>query len=421
MVYYDCNALFSQKGDNIMVRRKDKKGRVLNTGESQREDGKYVFQYMDSKGKRKSVYSWKLIPSDVTPAGKRKDISLREKEKVIQSNLSDGIVADGGNLTVIDLVNRYVSQKKGARYNTRKTYGYVERVLKKEKFGNVRIDKIKPSDAKLWAIKLQSDGKKYKTIQLIFGVIKPAFETAIEDDLIRKNPFSFSLKTVIMNDAVKRTGIGKEQELSLLNFIKKDKHYSRYYEAIYILLHTGIRISELCGITISDIDFENKILKIDHQLQKNDNEYRITSTKSLGGIRQIPLTDDLCECFKKVIHSRKPKVEPIIEGKTGFLFLKRDGMPTVYSNWDDRFRNILKSYNAVHENKISMTPHICRHTFCSNMAEAKINIKSLQYLMGHSNVSITLDTYTHLKFDDMKKDILDAQSILAKKENKISI
>lgn len=92
--------------------RKDSKGRKLMTGESQDKDGRYRYKYCDSFGNRKSVYSWRLTESDSYPKGKRKDISLREKEKNIQKELNDDIIPDGGNMTVLELVEKYINQKE---------------------------------------------------------------------------------------------------------------------------------------------------------------------------------------------------------------------------------------------------------------------------------------------------------------------
>ena len=135
--------------------RRDNKGRKLFNGESQRKDGKYEYKYQDALGKRKTVYSWKLTPTDRVPAGKRDDISLREKIKQIQKDLNSNITPDGGNFTVLELVEKYISQKTGVRHNTRANYNFVVNVIQKEAFGQKRIDKIKVSDAKEWLIKMQ--------------------------------------------------------------------------------------------------------------------------------------------------------------------------------------------------------------------------------------------------------------------------
>ena len=95
-----------------MSDRRDSKKRKLWAGESQDKDGRYVYKYIDAFGKRKAVYSWRLTEADATPKDKKKDLSLREKEKQIQRDLSNNIATDGGNMTVLDLVKRYVSQKR---------------------------------------------------------------------------------------------------------------------------------------------------------------------------------------------------------------------------------------------------------------------------------------------------------------------
>ena len=96
-----------------MGKRRDRKGRILRNGESQRTDGRYAYVYTDCFGKQKFAYSWKLEPTDPLPAGKKPCISLREKEKEIKREIDSGIMPYGGNLTVLELVNRYLKQKTG--------------------------------------------------------------------------------------------------------------------------------------------------------------------------------------------------------------------------------------------------------------------------------------------------------------------
>lgn len=391
-----------------MIRRKDNKGRVLNDGESQRKDGRYTYQYTDIFGNRKSVYSWKLLPADKMPCGKRKDLSLREKEKQIKSDLDNGVVPCGGNLTVLELVEKYISQKKGVRCGTELSYNFVANILKKESFGMMRIDKVKVSNAKEWMISLQATGRSYNTICKICGVVRPAFQMAVEDDFLVKNPFIFKMGTVIINDTKTRNALTKLQEEQFLDFVKNDRVYGRLYNGIYILFHTGLRISELCGLTISDIDLKNRKIIVDHQLQRpNGTEFIIGDTKTVHGKREIPMTDDVYDCFKQIIKDRKsPKVEPIIGGKTGFLFLNRNSNPMSATIWNAYFTRIVNKYNKTHKVQLpNITPHICRHTFCSNMAKSGMNPKILQYIMGHADIGITLNTYTHVNFDNARNEL----------------
>ena len=388
-------------------KRRDNRNRILHNGESQRQDGRYAYKYKDINGETKFVYSWRLDKNDRAPAGKPRDLSLREKERQIQQDLFNQIVPNGGNLTVLELVQKYLSLKVNVRHNTQANYNFVVGILKKEAFGGLRIDKVKLSDAKAWLIKLQKDGRGYSTIHSVRGVVRPAFEMAVQDDLIRKNPFGFELATVVVNDSVTREAITRAQERAFLKFIQEDNCYRKYYDGIYILFHTGLRISEFCGLTISDIDFQNKRIRVDHQLQrKRDMEYIIEDTKTKSGERYVPMSQQVAECFRRVIANRKaPKQEPIIDGYTGLLFLDKNGMPMVALHWEHYFKHILNKYNSIYKVQLpKITPHVCRHTFCSNMARSGMSPKTLQYIMGHSDISVTLNTYTHLTFDDAKAE-----------------
>ena len=389
-------------------KRRDNKGRVLRNGESQRKDGRFMYKYTDNAGNIKYVYSWKLVKTDTVPKGAKDDLSLREKEKLIHRDLEDDIVPCGGEMTVLDLVKKYVSQKTGVKHNTEANYNFVINIIKKEDFGKKRIDKVKLFDAKGWLIKLQSDGRGYSTIHSVRGVIRPAFQMAVDDDLIRKNPFEFQLATVVVNDSVTREALTRKQERAFLKFVKEDKHFSRYYEGIYILFKTGLRISEFVGLTIADIDLKNGVIDVNHQLQRKRNmEYVIEETKTECGTRLVPMTDEVKKCFRKIIENRKkPKTEPMIDGKVGFLYLDKNDMPMVALHWEKYFQHICEKYNKIYKAEMpKVTPHVCRHTFCSNMAKSGMNPKTLQKIMGHSDIGVTLNTYTHVGFEDIQKEM----------------
>lgn len=340
---------------------------------------------------------------------KKREPSLREKEKQIEADLFDHIVTNGGNYTVLELVEKYVSLKTGVRHNTVAGYKTVINILKKEAFGRQRIDKVRLSDAKAWLIKLQQvDGRGYSSIHSIRGVLRPAFQMAVDDDLIRKNPFGFELASVIVNDSVTREAITRKQERDLLKFIKEDNHFSRYYDAIYILFHTGLRISEFCGLTIPDIEFEEMRIKVDHQLQRTSKmEYVIQDPKTESGIRYVPMTEEVAACFHRIITKREaPKVEPMVDGYIRFLCLDKNDMPMVALHWEKYLEHIIEKYNKIYRVQMpKVTPHVCRHTFCSNMAKSGMNPKTLQYIMGHADISVTLNTYTHVNFDDAKEEL----------------
>lgn len=276
-------------------KRRDNRNRILREGEYQRTDGRYRYRYIDEDGKEKNVYSWRLDKNDPTPRGKKRELSLREKEKQIQADLFDHIVTSGGNYTVVELVEKYTSLKTGVGHNTKAGYKTVINILNREAFGKQRIDKVCLSDAKAWLIKLQQvDGRGYSSIHSIRGVLRPAFQLAVDDDLIR----------ILAN-----------------------------------------RVA--------------------------------------------------------------PKIEPMVDGYAGFLFLDKNDKPMVALHWEKYLEHIIEKYNKIYRIQMpKVTPHVCRHTFCSNMAKSGMNPKTLQYIMGHSDISVTLNVYTHVQFDDAQAELL---------------
>ena len=388
-------------------KRRDSKHRVLRNGESIRADGKYQFKYYVG-GKIKFVYSWRLEPTDTTPQGKKPGPSLRELEKMIGRDLDSLLDPTMKRMTVLELVERYLATKTGVRPNTLMNYNFVMNLLQKEDFALKTIGEVKTSDAKLFLIKLQQDGKRYSTVKTVRGVLRPAFQMAVDDDLLNKNPFSFELAGVVVNDSVTREAITRDQMRKFLKFVHDDNNYCKYYEVVYILFHTGMRISEFCGLTISDIDFEHHLINIDHQLQRcADMTLVIQETKTHAGTRKIPMTEDVEKCFRAIIEDRPtPKIERMVDGYSGFLFLDKNCLPEVAMHWEHRFNHMVKRYNDIYKVQMpNITPHVCRHTYCSNQAKAGMNPKTLQYLMGHSEIGVTLNTYTHLGLEDAAEEL----------------
>lgn len=371
-------------------KRKDAKGRVLRAGESQRKDLIYQYRYTDIRGKRQTVYS-----SDLK--------ELREKEKEIQKHLNDGIDYAAGQTTVIALLERYIGLKQGVRYNTRVGYNFVLNLVKQEDFGYRQIGSIKVSDAQQWTIKLHKDGRGYSTITSVRGVVKPAFQMACNEDIIRRNPFDFKLVDVFPNDSKKRGAMTEEQQDLWMTFIREDKTYAKYYDEFVVLLGTGMRVSEFCGLTMNDLDFESRRIRVDHQLvRERSGKYYVEKTKTACGVRYIPMTDDVYQSLKNILARRKKvKVETIVDGYSGFILLGKDSKPKVALPIENEMRWAMKKYGKLHPDQPlpNITPHVFRHTFCTNMANAGMDVKTLQYLMGHSDVGVTLNIYTHASYD----------------------
>ena len=385
-------------------KRRYSKGRILRTGESQRKNGMYEFRYTDANKTRRAIYDMDLV-------------RLRKKEDEIKVMQHDGIDYAGGAITVIQLLERYIRIKRGVRYNTTTGYMFVMSVIQKEAFGQRIIRDIKISDAKEWFIKLFEDGYSYSTIASIRGVIKPAFQMAYNDDIIRRNPFEFRLD-IIPNNTQKRVALTRRQQEQFLEYIRNDEHFCRYLDEIKILLGTGMRISELCGLTISDLDFERRRIRVDHQLVRTREGKRyIEKTKTECGCRYIPMSDEVYECFLNILSRRKKQNKEImIDGYAGFILLDKSGNPKVAMHIQKVVQRLCEKYNE--ENIIPLpriSPHVFRHTFCTNMADAGMDLKSLQYLMGHSDASVTLNVYTHNSYEKAEESMAQIVSLGGKK------
>ncbi len=377
-------------------KRRDNKGRILRTGESQRADGRYMYKYVNRAGETKVVYSWKLVATDRVPKGKRDDLSLREKEREIQRDLEDGIDTKGKKMTLCELYAKKTAQRINVKKNTLAGRKYLMDALKQDKLGSRSIDSIKPSDAKEWAVRMKEKGYGFKTISNYKRSLKASFYMAIEDDYVRKNPFDFQLSEVIDDDSESRQALSEEQEEKLLSFLQHDTVYQKYYDDVLILLKTGLRISELCGLTAQDLDFENHTINIDHQLLRNQEGYYIETPKTKCGIRKVPMSEEAGKAFQRVLKRKKTGKSIQIDGYRNFLFLNQKGIPMTACYYTSTLRNIVKKYNKCHDEPLpKITPHILRHTFCTRLAQKNMNPKNLQYIMGHSSIMITLNLYAH--------------------------
>ena len=157
--------------------------------------------------------------------------------------------------------------------------------------------------------------------------------------------------------------------------------------------------AEMCGLTEADIDLTNRVIFVDHQLARSvGGGYRVDEPKTESGKRYIYMTDEVMAAFEHVVASR-PKAKPMsVDGRTGFIFLNRDGLPRVGGDYDRVFRGLRGKYAKKGKMELpdGMTPHTLRHTFCTEMAKAGMNPKALQYIMGHKDIKMTLGYYAHM-------------------------
>ena len=389
-------------------KRRDSRNRVLRTGESQRKDGRYLYKYVDADGKPQSVYSWKLVATDKVPAGKRDCIALRDKEREIQKSLADGISMAGRKMTVCELYDKYTTLKGNVKRSTIENRQFVAKVLQADDLGARDIGSVKPSDAQEWAVRMKEKGYSYRLINNIKRSLKASFAIAVSDGWVRKNPFDFTLNAVISNDTQARQALTEEQEQAFLQFLQSSPVYRRYYDEILILLKTGLRISEFCGLTVDDIDFADGIINIDHQLLWETNKgLYIDTPKSKSSIRKVPMSEEARKAFERVIAWRGEPEPYTVDGYSGFLFVSESGKPYLADHYQTVLRRAVQRYNRTHAEQLpKISPHVLRHTFCTRLASKNMNPKSLQYIMGHADINITLNLYAHVSLDAVKAEVV---------------
>jgi integrase len=405
-MWYNENAISGlspqKEGVSMSEKRKDHKGRILRTGESQRKDLLYQYRYQDARGQRKTIYE-----RDLT--------KLREREKELAKQVDDGVDYAAGKISAAELLERYVSLKRNVKPSTECFFRSIIRSIKKTDFGYMDVCNIKMSDAKKMCIDLSDMGLSFGTISRLHVVTKAAFRMAVEEDIIRKNPFSFPLSSVVRKTTVRREALSEAQQKVWLDFIKNDEIYSKYYDEYVVMLGTGVRVSELCGLTKKDLDFENRRIYITHQLQRDiHGVYHIYEPKSESGVRVIPMSDEVYESLKNILRNRKaPKTEMIIDGHSGFILINKFGNPKVAQNIEKAVALAQQRYDKLHPDAPlpHISPHVLRHTFCTNMVNGGMGVKSLQYLMGHANAKVTLDVYSHASSEQAEKEMLKIVNI----------
>ena len=180
--------------------------------------------------------------------------------------------------------------------------------------------------------------------------------------------------------------------------------YTTGDKLLNVMKEEEIGIAELARI--SGVP-ERTILDIMAGVKEPELGVIIETTKTDAGTRVLPITEDVAQMFQAIIEDRNaPKVEKSIDGYSGFLFYDDNGMPLVAMHWQHRFNHMVGRYNDIYRVQMpNITPHVCRHTYCSNMAKSGMNPKTLHYLMGHSDISVTMNVYTHIGFDDAEEEL----------------
>lgn len=255
--------------------------------------------------------------------------------------------------------------------------------------------------------------EKYNNINT---VLRPTFQLAVRDDIIRKNPVDGAyceIKKRNGGSRKTRRALTVEQQRELMDYVANNPCFYHWYPFFLFLLATGCRIGEAIGIRWDDIDLERRVININHSLtyyQRSDDsfrcEFRVSLPKTEAGVRLIPMMPQLYEVLKDE-YDRQTKegfCETNIDGMTNFVFTNRFGNPHNPAAVNRAIKRIVDTHNAEEEveaKKKRRDPiiiprfscHIFRHTFASRFCENETNIKVIQEVMGHADVSTTMNIY----------------------------
>ena len=166
------------------------------------------------------------------------------------------------------------------------------------------------------------------------------------------------------------------------------------------------------GVSLADVRADIEAT-IDEAMDSADPEVQTNFKKYFGNKRPTPeeyiyktMSDEVYQAFQNILKHRRKQKNLVIDGYSVFLFINRNGNPQVAVNYEAVFRKLVDKYNSKHEEPLpKITPHVMRHTFCTRLANAGMNPKALQYVMGHSNITITLNLYTHASLETVKSEL----------------
>ena len=397
-------------------KKRDKKGRILRPGERQREDGRYEYRYKDAQGNTRSIYSWKLVETDKLPAGKKWEASLREMEKKIQRDLEDGINGYAGARTTLNsFFDAYIVTKYELKLSTRTNYKYMYKKYVSEGLGQRSIGSIKYSDIKKFYIHLIKEvGFKPNSMEIIHTILHPVFAVAVRDGLIRTNPTEGVMTEIKKShdwEKGKRHALTVAQQTAFISYIAGSSQFAHWLPIFTVLLGTGCRVGEAVGLRWQDCDFEENVISVNHNLiyrvqDSGKCEYHVTTPKTRSGIRIIPMLSEVKKAllgeYDRQLREGFTKLE--VDGYSGFIFQNQLGEclnPHAINRAIDR---ISKAYNreeteraAKEKREPELLPHFSahnlRHTFCTRFCENETNLKIIQEIMGHADISTTMNVY----------------------------
>ena len=385
-------------------KRKDKDRIVLRTGEGQRPNRTYEYRWTDKTGKRRRVYAKTLE-------------ELREKEKEIERDKSDGIKAEARYVTVNELFDLWKQIKRGLKDNTIQNYQYMYNTFVRPEFGKKRISTLKKTDVKRFYNYLADErGLKASTIDSIHTVLHQVLDMAVDDSYIRSNPSNNVLKELKQSHVFKtekRKALTKPQQDLLLDFLQRNHTYNHWYPIFAVMLGTGLRVGEATGLRWCDIDLDKGMVDVNHTLvyychrhevEKNGCYFNVNTPKTETSTRQVPMMDFVKEAFLKEKEYQEAvgvECKATVDGYTDFIFVNRFGNVQHQGTLNKAIRRIIRDCNdevlMKGEDDPVLLPHFSchtlRHTFTTRMCEAGVNVKVIQDTLGHADIATTLNIY----------------------------
>ncbi|MBA4700284.1 MAG: site-specific integrase [Ruminococcus sp.] len=391
-------------------KRKDSKGRLLRTGESQRKDGSYEYKYDDLDGVRRSLYSWKLVATDRTPQGKRDKLSLREQEKELEEKLSDGYHIRASMITLSDCIKKYLSIKRFANATYTNYMYYFEKDIENSVLGRKQVIDIRKSDIKQFYSLKSKGGYSNGTIQILHKIIRPSLQLLVDDEVIGRNPADSCCSDY--TKTVPRDAMSPIEQQIFFNEILKYHRNGRKYGLLFtIIQETSTRPNEIIGLDWSNVDMRKREIKVNHGIvyRKKNGKMQFYATYGTDKNREriIPMTDLAYECFK-ILHAGRltNKSTLVVDGYSDFVFVSESGTPLYAVSVNKQLYAMVNRYNKATNNDFPIISiNTFRHNGCTNMAENEVDIKTMQYIMGHKNPKMILKVYDKLNMDRVKKQM----------------
>lgn len=398
-------------------KRKDKDRIVLRTGEGQRPNGTYEYRWTDKTGKRRRVYAKTLE-------------ELRDKEKEIEKDKSDGIKAEARYVTVNELFDLWKQIKRGLKDNTFQNYQYMYNTFVRPEFGKKRISTLKKTDVKRFYNYLADErGLQASTIDSIHTVPHQVLDMAVDDSYIRNNPSNNVLKELKQSHVFKtekRKALTRPQQDLLLDFLQRNHTYNHWYPIFAVMLGTGLRVGEATGLRWCDIDLDKGMVDVNHTLvyychrhevEKNGCYFNVNTPKTETSVRQVPMMDFVKEAFlkeKEYQEAMGVECKATVDGYTDFIFVNRLGNVQHQGTLNKAIRRIIRDCNdevlMKGEDAPVLLPHFSchtlRHTFTTRMCEAGVNVKVIQDTLGHADIATTLNIYA-----DVTKELKQTEFI----------